>query len=307
MGYALVFSGQGAQHAAMLPWLRDDALVHRMTTLLGVADWRAAMADAGWAQRNAVAQPLLTALALSAWRQLAAELPPPAAVAGYSVGELAAFCAAGVFDEDTALGLSCQRAAAMDLAAAERPGGLLAVSDARDADIDGACRAHGVFIAIRNGPGAVVLGGEAAALALAQSRLAAQGARCQRLAVAVASHTPLMQAAAESFNAALAARPLAPPRLPLFANALDRVRHAPAARDALVRQIHSTVQWDDCMDNLHARRVDCVLEIGPGAALARLWNVRHADVPARSVDEFRSAAGVVAWVRSHAGSSEGPP
>jgi hypothetical protein len=39
--------------------------------------------------------------------------------------------------------------------------------------------------------------------------------------------------------------------------------------------------WDDCMENIHARRVDCALEVGLGAALAPMWNQRFAAIPAR--------------------------
>ena len=84
--------------AAMLPWLREDAIIRAMCDRLGTPDWRAAAADAAWAQRNQHAQALLTGLALAAWSQLAPALPSPTAVAGYSVGELAAFSVAGVFD-----------------------------------------------------------------------------------------------------------------------------------------------------------------------------------------------------------------
>jgi [acyl-carrier-protein] S-malonyltransferase len=42
--------------------------------------------------------------------------------------------------------------------------------------------------------------------------------------------------------------------------------------------------------------VGCVLEIGPGAALARMWNQRYPDVPARSADEFHSLSAVVRWI-----------
>jgi [acyl-carrier-protein] S-malonyltransferase len=299
MGYALVFSGQGTQHAAMLPWLEDDDMVRSLCERLGVSAWRRAAADDAWLQRNAVAQPLLTGLALAAWQQLAARLPPPAAVAGYSVGELAAFSAAGVFDAQTALELACRRAAAMDAAAAARPGRLMAVSHAGPHEIDAACADTGVSVAIRNGPAAVVLGGDVAALARAEHLLAAQGARCTHLRVGVASHTPSMQAAAAAFDGVLAAHTLAAPRWPLFSNAADRVRSAGDARHALTAQIASTVRWDECMDNLHARGVDCVLELGPGAALARLWNERYPGTPARCCDEFRSVQGIQAWLLAH--------
>ena len=98
MSFALLFSGQGTQHPAMLPWLADDGLVRDMCARLGVDDWRRALADPAWAQRNDNAQTLLTGLALAAWNQLAPQVASPAAVAGYSVGELAAFSAAGVID-----------------------------------------------------------------------------------------------------------------------------------------------------------------------------------------------------------------
>lgn len=299
MRYALVFSGQGTQHPAMLPWLQDDAIVRRMCEQLGVQDWRAATADPAWAHRNAVAQTLLTGLALAAWAQLGPGLPPPAAIAGYSVGELAAFSAAGVFDADTALDLSCRRAAAMDRCAAQAPGGLLAVSGAMEATIAAVCAATGLSVAIRNGPAAVVLGGPLGGLARAEAMLADQGLRCARLKVGLASHTPSMREAASEMAGVLHGLPLQPPRILLFSNAADRVRDADAAARALAAQIATTVRWDECMEHLHARRVDAVLELGPGSALARLWNERYPDTPARSCDEFRSVAGVRQWLLTH--------
>ncbi|HMC16716.1 MAG TPA: ACP S-malonyltransferase, partial [Albitalea sp.] len=109
MSFALVFSGQGTQHPAMLPWLGEDAIVRDMSTRLGTTDWRSALADPAWAECNANAQMMLTGLALSAWHQLAPTLPSPSAIAGYSVGELASFSAAGVFDARTALELARRR------------------------------------------------------------------------------------------------------------------------------------------------------------------------------------------------------
>lgn len=300
MSLALVFSGQGMQHPAMLPWLAEDGIVQAMCAQLGVHDWRACLADAAWAERNVVAQPLLTGLALAAWAQLAPLLPQPAAVAGYSVGELAAFSAAGVFDAQAAMALAARRAAAMDRCAAAQPGGLLAVGGLLAAQVQQILAATGLALAIRNGAENVILGGPLDALASAEALASAQGAHCTRLRVQVASHTPWMRGAAGEFGQVLSGMALHAPHTALFSNAADRVADAAGARLALAAQIAATVRWDECMDNLMARQVRCVLEIGPGQGLARMWNQRHPEVPARACDDFRSAAAIAAWVRRQA-------
>jgi [acyl-carrier-protein] S-malonyltransferase len=108
-----------------------------------------------------------------------------------------------------------------------------------------------------------------------------------------------MRAAADSFAHTLAKLPLQRPRHVLFSNAKDRVLDAIQAEQALSTQIAQTVRWDECMDNLHARGVRCVLEIGPGQALARIWNQRYPDVPARACDDFRTARAIIQWVQKH--------
>lgn len=297
MSLGLLFSGQGTQHAQMLPWLARDALVQRTEAALRVPDWRAAVQDPAWAARNRHVQVLLTGLGLAAWAQLAPALPAPMGVAGYSVGELAAFAAAGVFDADTALELAALRADAMDRAAAQAPGGLLGVTGLGAPAVDELCGAAGVAVAIRIAADAVVLGGPRPALAQAERLAAERGAKCSPLNVEVASHTPAMQPTAEEFAAVLRQRALRPPAVALFCNASgERVHGAEAAAQALARQIAQTVQWAACLEALHARRPSCVLEIGPGAALAAMWNRRYPEIPARSADEFRSGAALQAWV-----------
>lgn len=302
MSLALVFSGQGTQHPGMLPWLADTAIVRAMGRRLGVPDWRAAVADAAWAEQNTPAQVLLTGLALAAWHALARELPEPSAIAGYSVGELPAFSVAGVFDADTALELALARAEAMGRCGERVPGGMLAVTGLSADELDAVCAATGLALAIRNGPQSAVLAGPLAALDAAEQQVALTAAHSTRLRIAVASHSPWMADAARDFAHTLERIELHRPRTPLFSNAADRVRDAGSARHALAAQIAATVRWDECMDNLHARQPTCVLEVGPGQTLARRWNERHPDVPARSCDEFRSVSGIVQWVHRQCGS-----
>ena len=115
--------------------------------------------------------------------------------------------------------------------------------------------------------------------------------------MAVASHTRWMRPAARDFLAVLGATAIRRPRVALFCNATgERVNDAESCRQALSAQIATTVQWADCLDAIRSRQPRCVLEVGPGTALAQMWNARHPDIPARSCDEFRSAQAVVAWV-----------
>jgi [acyl-carrier-protein] S-malonyltransferase len=65
---------------------------------------------------------------------------------------------------------------------------------------------------------------------------------------------------------------------------------------ALAAQIGQTVQWASCMSGVAERRPACVVEVGGGQALARMWSARYPDIPARSLDEFRSAEGAAAWI-----------
>ena len=306
MSLVLLFPGQGVQHASMLTWLDappgPDPRTAPATPALAAlaaslgADWRARLLDEAWATSNAVAQCLITGVSLAAWQLLAPELPRPVAVAGYSVGELAAASAAGVFDAAAALQLARQRAAAMDACAQRCPGGLLAVSGLSAAAVDALCARFGLSLAIRSGADRCVLGGSLAALAAAEAASVAAGAQCVVLRVQVASHTALMADAARDFAACIEALPWQSAACVVATNLDGRGRRdAPALKQALAQQLARTVHWDRCMDTLAERRPRCVLEVGPGTSLARLWAQQHPDVPVRSVDEFHSAAAVVAW------------
>lgn len=301
MRWALVFSGQGAQHAAMLPWLARDAHVQALEATLGT-DWRARLADPQLAFDNRRSQVLLTATACAAWAQLRPLLGAPAVIAGYSVGEMAAFAAAGVFDAQTAIVLAGRRAACMDDAAAHSQTGLMGVSGMPASGAEELCARFDLDVSIRIDAGSVVLGGPRDRLDDAAAEAGARGWHCTPLNVAMASHTRWMRGAAEAFERILAGVECHRPTLPLCSNLLgSTVRDGETARRALAGQIAQTVRWDQCMDRIAAHGVSAVLEIGPGQALARMWRERHEDIPARSADEFRHAAAIAAWLARQSG------
>ncbi|MEO6280114.1 acyltransferase domain-containing protein [Roseateles sp.] len=298
MALALLFPGQGAQHPQMLLWL--DAQPEAASTLEALSahlgrDWRDRLGDAAWLHANRVAQPLLTGLGIAAWQVLAARLPRPTVVAGYSVGELAAFAVAGVFDAATALDLATTRAQAMSDSVADRPTGLMAVQGPHA--LAEAQSATGLSVAIRIGAERAIVGGEVAALDAAAARWSSLGLRCTRLPIRVASHTPAMAAAAATFAQRLEAVVLRPAQSAVVCNFTGAAsRNLAVLAPALAGQIASTVRWDDCMDSIAERGVRCVLEVGPGATLAAMWRERHPAIPVRSVDEFQGPEGVLRWV-----------
>jgi [acyl-carrier-protein] S-malonyltransferase len=299
---ALLFPGQGTQHPAMLAWLDDQAAAQATLTQLAAdigPDWRRRLVDPAWTRDNARAQSLLTACSVAAWQCLAPLLPAAAVVAGYSVGEVAAFCAAGVYSPATALQLARVRAAAMSASVAGLATGLLAVQGLTAGAVAAACHEHGLALAIQLAADRVVLGGPEAALQAAETALGAAGGHCSRLAVGLASHTPWMAAAARAFADHLRSAAFTAPRCTLVCNLGGIALRLPAdLQHALAAQIDHPVRWQACLDTVAERGVRCVLEVGPGTTLSRLWAERGSPVPARSIDEFRSPEAVARWVQA---------
>jgi len=301
MSLALLFPGQGSQHPGMLSWLDGHPLAQATLAQMAVhigADWRVRLNDERWATRNAIAQPLLTGVCLAAWQAL--QLPAADVVAGYSVGELAAFGAAGVFDAQEALRLAVRRAELMDRCAAATvsEGALLSSSGVPVPLIDALCERFGLAVAIRIDPQRCVLGGARDALDAALQVLTEAGADSIWMPVRVASHTPLMRDAAQAFAQLIAPLPWRRPSAVIVSNFDGSgTRQPEALKQALAGQIASTVQWERCLNTLAERQPRCVLELGPGTGLSRLWAARHPDVPVRSVSEFLSAQAVSTWVR----------
>ncbi|WP_265947070.1 malonate decarboxylase subunit epsilon [Dechloromonas sp. A34] len=302
MRLALLFSGQGGQGPAHWQQVRAglggplrEAL---LAALPDLAEEGAAPASEILA-RNAIAQPLIFAQQMLLWEQLREKLPRPICVAGYSLGEMAACCVAGVFPAASGLALTVERARLMDGAA---PGehGMLAVLGLDDPRVETLAAEAGLAVAIRNAPRHLVVAGPRAGIDAAAAAFAAAGAsRLVHLAVRTPSHTPLLAKAAAAFGERLAALPDG--RLPVpVLSAIDATpaRSVAAAGAALARQICTRLDWAACQQAIVELQPDVVLEIGPGNALTRLFNEFAPEIPARAADDFRSVDGIVAWLQT---------
>ncbi|RSZ61025.1 acyltransferase domain-containing protein [Massilia atriviolacea] len=295
-GLFILCSGQGGQHAGMFDLARSDRAGAALLDAAGIALDPATMFD------NLVAQPAIVTAALAAWEALRARLPAPVLAAGYSIGEVAAWSVAGSLSPLDAIALSRVRAAAMDQAAlAGPPHGLAAISGLPVDQAAALAADHGYEIAIVNGYDACIAGGLADNLAALGQAVQAEGAKLQRLPVAVASHTSLMAPARAPFDAALEALLFAPPACPVLGGVSALALHTKAqAMDELSRQMVQAIRWSDCMDAAAEAGVTVALELGPGSALSRMMQARHPQIACRSVADFRSIDGIAAWVERQA-------
>jgi [acyl-carrier-protein] S-malonyltransferase len=301
MTFAVLCPGQGSQHAAMLDLACRDVEGLRVVDQAGESleeDPRAWLTRGEAIFGNAIAQPLICIAQLALWATLRAALPRPTAAAGYSVGELACYGVCDALDAGELARLARSRAVAMDRAAADRPGGVVAIRGLSRPALIRDCVGLEAFIAIVIADDAFVVGGTDAALTVVKDRCGRAGAQVTELRIGVASHTPLLASAVAPFRSALERSHLRAPSPPVVAGVdAGLVTTRERAIATLSSQIATTVEWVQCLDTLYERGCRVFLELGPGRALSRMVRERHDDTEARSVDEFRDAAAIVAWVR----------
>ena len=289
----------------MFGWLGDvpeaAPVFEAAAAFLDGADPRRFVRDADDAALfgNRAGQILCCTQALAAWAMIGERRPAGVVLAGYSVGELAAWGCAGLFAPAQVLALAASRAAVMD-AAAPAGAGLAAIVGLRRAALDAMLAAHGGHVAIHNGPESVVIGADGAALAACLEAAIAGGARtARRLPVAVPSHTALLASASPSFGTRLQAETLGvqSPGVRLLSG-IDGavVRDTEAGLLALAAQISTTIDWAACLDSCRELGARRFLELGPGAALAAMAAELGPDVTTRAVGQFRSRDGVLAWL-----------
>src|SRR5690349_645617 len=200
----------------------------------------------------------------------------PMLVAGHSMGEFTALVAAGVLDFEDALKLVRERGRLMKESGELNPGGMAAVVGLDEQalhEVVQEAQSEGVVtLANANSPGQTVLSGEIVALQRAMDLAKARGARLvQRLAVSIASHSPLMQQAAQAFGELLSRINLRPPEVPLIANiSAQALTTVEELRAELTAQLTGPVQWTRSVQAMVAQGVDTFVEIGPKQVLSGL-------------------------------------
>ena len=273
---AIVAPGQGAQTPGFLtPWVENPVFRDRLVWLSAVAGLDlvhyGTEADADTIRDTAVAQPLLVASSLLAALEL---FPHPAdafeqvgAVAGHSVGELAAAAGARAITAEQAMVLVRERGRAMAEAAGTTPTSMTAVLGGDRDEVLAKLAAHGLTAANENGPGQIVAAGTVEQLAAFAEDGPAK-AKLVPLSVAGAFHTEHMQPAVQVLGRLARSVSTHDARIPVVSNRDGQVVHD--GREVLKRivtQISSPVRWDLCMETLLDLGVTGMLEVPPAGTL----------------------------------------
>ena len=283
MSRAFVFPGQGAQTigmgravAAQYPAAKavfdevDEALGQSLSSLV----WEGDSAELTLTQN---AQPALMATSIAVLRALEAEglgMEHVSFVAGHSLGEYSALCAAGAITLSDTARLLRTRGLAMQDAVHVGDGAMAAILGldfetvsglAAEAADDEVCQA-----ANDNDPAQVVISGHVAAVERAMALAKAAGAkRALRLPVSAPFHCALMQPAAAVMAEALAAVVISRPVCPVVVNVrAEAVEEPDRFRDLLVAQVTGVVRWREAVQWMERAEVGEYWEIGAGKALS---------------------------------------
>lgn len=301
MKYTFVFPGQGSQFVGMGKELADnfasakevfqevnDAINQDLFKLMSEGPENELTLTSN-------AQPALMANSMAIVRILEKDFgihlkDKAAFVAGHSLGEYSAACAAGIFSLADTARLLRTRGDAMQKAVPVGVGGMAAVMGMSFKDVEALAEAaaQGKYTCVAandNSEGQVVLSGHIEAIEKAVEIAPEFGAkRCIKLPVSAPFHSPLMQPAAEVMAQALNEVKASQPQIPLISNVLAyAVKDEKEIINRLIEQVTGSVRWRETVIYLKEQGITDVVELGAGKVLSGIIKRSDKEMNAFSV------------------------
>lgn len=233
-------------------------------------------------------QPCLFAMELAAANVLFDKGVKPEALAGFSLGEVTAATAAGIFDNETGFRLVCKRGEFMQTEAEKFDTSMAAVVKLTPEQVQDVCAKYSdVYPVNFNCPGQITVSGLASQMKDFSADVKAAGGRALPLKLKGAFHSPFMNAASEAFRVELENAKINKGNITLYSD-LTSMPYTDDVAELLSKQICSPVLWEKIVRNMIADGFDTFIEIGPGRTLTNMIKKISADVKAQTVEEYLS-------------------
>ena len=272
---AFIFPGQGAQEPGMGKDFYENSASAREVfdqaeSLLGLDMKKLCFEEKDELNITEYTQIALLTACMAMERVVREQGVAPQVTAGLSLGEYCAIVSAGGMELSDAMRLVRKRGILMQEAVPAGQGSMAAVLGMDGPSIEKVLEGReGVWIANYNCPGQIVITGYKAPVEEASKALQEAGAkRVLPLNVSGPFHSPLMQPAGEGLKEIFAGMKMSPLKVPYVTNVTaEYVDDIAQTEELLIRQVSSSVRWQQSVEKMIADGVDTFVEIGPGRTL----------------------------------------
>ena len=302
---AFLFAGQGAQYSGMGKDLYDNSKAAK--AVFDMADsLRPGTADQCFngtpeiLARTCNTQPCIVCVDMAAAHALEEHGLACNAVAGFSLGEIAAITYAGMLSPEEGFRLVCKRAELMDAAGKDVKSIMAAVLKLDNAKVEElASKYDHIYPVNYNCPGQLVVSGVPDEMDSFKLDVKSAGGRYLQLPVSGGFHSPFMAKAAEEFAKELSKFAFKNSYFDIYSNYTSKKYENMPVQDLLTNQIKNPVKWQNLIENMIADGVDTFIECGPGHTLSGfvakinpgvcIYNVENSQDAARVAEEIKNA------------------
>ena len=276
MSLGILFPGQGSQSIGMLKDLKSSynivsEVFEEASDLLSIDLWKITKnGPESKINDTEFTQPIMLCSAYSIWKIWNDEGgETPIYLAGHSFGEYTALCASNSIKFKDAIKLVRKRAECMKAAPDGKMAAIIGIDYNDLKNIYEENNFDDVSIANINAPGQIVISGtENGVKRLSDLAISKKAKKVIPIPVSVAAHSFLMREQSEVFMSFMKDIKISKPTIPVINNVDVKIEEEEKIiKDALVRQLYSSVRWVETIELMEQQGVDMLLELGPGKVL----------------------------------------